>query len=73
MIFGRHAFGRMQNNVAGKNSRDPKQIWVASGMEPTIAGIDFIGARRLVNWFNFTAALSPKATFLSLTELAKPV
>ena len=63
MIFGIHAFGRIQNNVGGQSSRDPKQIWVARGKEPTIAGTDFIGTRQLVNWFNFTAALSPKATF----------
>ena len=64
MLFGKPAFGRMQNIVPGNNtSRDPNQIWVARGMEATIAGSDFIGARRLENWFNFTAALSPKATF----------
>ena len=63
MTFGGPAYSRAEKLVGGKTKRDPKQIWIARGMESSINGFDFTKNDAFQSWFNFTAALSPKATF----------
>ena len=63
MISGGSAPQRTQNLVKNATSRDPRQLWIARGMEPTASGRDFMKNERFKDWFNFTATLSLKATF----------
>ncbi|XP_075265434.1 4-galactosyl-N-acetylglucosaminide 3-alpha-L-fucosyltransferase 9-like [Convolutriloba macropyga] len=64
MTFGGPGFNRATNMVrGGQTKRDPKQIWIARGMEASINPVDYNGNGDFQSWFNFSAALSPKATF----------
>ena len=64
MIFGNPGISRLQGMVGEHGSkRDPKQVWIARGMESSASRLDFAGNWGFQNLFNYTAGLSRKATF----------